>query len=160
MAIRPLKGDAKIRRGTATASTAVAPYDLLYQDATTKKLLPADSYTWDTNIATTQGTFKDQFAGIATQQRLAAQTDTPDMPLATGGVFLCDCAALGAASPAGTYWGPAKQSGNLLEPQKMVVVANATLAIARQVEDAASGATQVVLEFTSSIYADGVQTIT
>lgn len=154
------KGDARIRRGTATASTAVLNGDILYQDATTKKLLPAASYTWDTNLATTQGTFKDQFAGISTQQRLAAQTDAPEIPFATGGEFECDCAALGAASPPGTYWGPAKQSGNALESQKMVPVANATLAIAIQSRDAAAGAVTAWMDFISSIYNNGVQTIT
>src|SRR5262245_13113701 len=80
-------GDAKLRRFTATASTAIENGYIVYQDSSTKKILPAASYTWDTNIATTQASFHDVFAGVAYERRRADQTDTNEIEIQTAGVF-------------------------------------------------------------------------
>lgn len=151
------KGDAKPRRFTFTASTAIERGDLVYQDSSTKKILPASSFTWDTSIGVTQHNFNDYFAGVSNIKRLSSQTDTPEGIVCTGGIFEFNCAALSAALETGTLFGPAKASGNALENQKVVQVGNANLAIGWLAQPAASGATTVLIEIQSSIAYGGVQ---
>jgi hypothetical protein len=132
---------------------------MVYQDATTKKILPAASFTWDTNLATTQDSFIDVFAGIANQTRLAGQTDTPEVTVITKGLVEMPCAALGAALAPGILFGPAKQSGNALENDVVVVVATEDLAVGRLARPAAAGDTAVWLNITGAVTQGGVQAI-
>lgn len=133
--------------------------DLLYLDpADGNTVKPAGSFTWDTNLATTQETFHDTFWGVSNQCALAAQTGR-QLVGSTTGAFRYPCAALGGALAAGTLFGPAKQSGNLLEPQKVVQVATEDLACGRLVENAPAGATSVLIEIVSSVMLGGQQAI-
>lgn len=131
--------------------------DLLYVDtADGNTVKPAGSYTWDTNLATTQASFHDLFAGVSNQAALAAQTGRR-IVVSTKGVFKFPCAALGAALRAGSLVGLAKQSGNLLEPQKLASVATVDLAVGRLAEDAAAGATNLLVEIIAVTTLDGHQ---
>lgn len=133
--------------------------DLLYVDTGDGNTVkPAGSFVWDTNLATSQETFIDTFAGVSCNAVLAAQT-ARKLRTSTTGVWRFDCAALASATRAGTPVGPAKQSGNLLEPQKVAVVATTDLAIGVLDEDAPVGATSVLVRIKSAVLEKGVQAI-
>lgn len=144
---------------TTKAGVAIEIGDALYVDtADGNTVKPAGSFTWDTNLATTQESFVDVFAGVSNQAFLSTQT-ARQINVSQTGVFRFPCAALGAAKRAGTMIGLAKQSGSLLEPQKVAEVATNDLAIGRLAEDAASGATEVLVRITAAVQFGGVQNI-
>lgn len=145
------------------AAIAVAPGDLVYRDVADGYDKPAGSFTWDTNLATTQPEFKAVFRGVSMARRFASQTTDggrTDGNILTTGEFRYPCAALGGAQVVGALVGPAKQSGNLLEPQKVAIVATAALAIGVLTEDAATGATFLTFKISSALSVSrGVQAI-
>lgn len=107
----------------------------------------AAATTWDTNIATTQEAFHDVFLGVSEQR--SRNGDTATLRLATKGVFEFDCAS--ATFNLGTLVGAAKQTGNLLESQKVVAVATANLAVGRVAKQYDSATTKVQVEINSTI---------
>ena len=111
-------------------------------EASSGTVIPADDHTWNTNTATTQEEFHDLFLGVAMQQ--SRSDDTASIRVATTGVFEFDCAA--ATFELGALVGPAKQSGNALEPQKVVAVATANLAIGRVAKRYGSNTTSVLVD--------------
>lgn len=125
-------------------SVAVNPRDLIYRDTATGYDMPAGSFTWNTDLATTQDDFKAVFRGVSMAKRLASQTTDGGMTdgmIMESGEFVFPCAALGSAAVVGDYVGPAKQSGNLLEPQKVAIASAVAGAIGVVTRDAAIGAT-------------------
>ena len=70
------------------SATVIEIGDLLYLDTTAK---PAGVLTYGANLAATQETFHDSFAGVAMQQSRAG--DTQDIRVATTGVFEFACAS-------------------------------------------------------------------
>lgn len=137
------------------SATVISAGDLIYLDAGASNVpKPAGDFTWDTDLATTQESFIDAFLGVALDTAIAGQT--PRIRVGTRGVYEFDCAS--ASFAVGAYVGPAKQSGNLLEPQKVAAVATADLAIGRVVE-ATSSATKVKVRIFSALMEGGVQAI-
>lgn len=131
--------------------------DFLYMDvADNNTVKPAGSFTWNTNLATTQPLFKAVFTGICNMRILAAQTGR-NVVVSTAGVFRYPCAALGAALAQGAFLGPDKAAGNNLLPQQLVSVANKSLAIAQLVENAPVGATSLLVRPQSTLQDGGVQ---
>jgi hypothetical protein len=121
--------------------------DLCYtDDADGGTVKPASSFTWSTDLPTTQPLFHLQFAGVA-MQSYDGDTVVFDyglkdgkIRLATTGVFDFDCASatfLGAA-----FVGPAKATGNNLENQKVAAVATELLSVGR-VQDPGTSLTVV-----------------
>ena len=113
----------------------------------------AQDETWDTNLATTQTAFALKFLGVSGQQKDATvarvfgnSTDNL-IRIDTTGVFEFDCAS--ATFAIGDFIGPAKQTGNLLESQKVVSVASEALAIGR-VSEAVTSATRVRVRLLSA----------
>lgn len=149
-------GTPEIRTAPVLAATVIEVGDMLWYDASNNCVKPASDYTWDTDLATTQGTFKDVFIGIAIHGKTASQP-AGTIAFGTRGQWEMDCAS--AAFDMATFLGPAKQSGNALENQKVVAVANATLAIGKPGKQTATGTT-VYTEIASSVLHSGVQTIT
>lgn len=130
--------------------------DLVYQDTADGNLIkPAASLSWTTDLATTQLAFHGKFAGVlndAVQSTMAGKSVT----VSTSGVFRFDCAALGAALPAGTFIGPAANAGNTaLENQKVASVTTAGRAIGRLAEDAPAGATSLKVRIISTVQYSG-----
>jgi len=113
---------------------------------------PASDTPWDTNLATTQEAFHDAFLGVANQRGQSADTDS--IQVGTNGVYEFDCAS--ASFNVGDLVGPAKQSGNLLEDQKVVAVATANLAIGR-VAKAGTSVTKVLVRIFSTLMDGGPQ---
>lgn len=97
----------------------------------------------------TQYNFAQKFAGLSHQTKAASTarvygaSEDNKLIVHTGGCFQGDCAS--ATFAAGDYLGPAKQSGNALESQKLVAVAGEALAVA-QVIEAGSSITTVKFE--------------
>jgi hypothetical protein len=155
------KGDYRTQAGVWKASTAVAPGDLLYRDGDGYDQ-PAGNFTWDTSLAVTQEAFHDAFRGISTARRRTDQTaagDRADGMVVVTGEFEFPCAALGAAVAVGTLVGPAKQTGSLLENQKIATVATENLAIGRTTEDAAAGATSMKFELDPTLWKGGPRAV-
>lgn len=125
------------------AAIAVNPGDLIFRDVADGYDKPAGSFTWNTDLATTQGLFKDVFRGVSMARRLTTQL--ADGGITDGGIletgeFVFPCAALGSAAVVGAFIGPAKQSGNLLEPAKVAIASALAGAIGVLSRDAAVGA--------------------
>lgn len=125
----------------AAASTAIEVGDMLWYDATNNCCAPASSLAWNNTLAATQADFHNAYLGVALDARLASTTTAGNILVATKGVYQGDCAALSAATDLGTPFGPAKASGNALENQKVVEVANNTLAIGRLAKAGVAGDT-------------------
>lgn len=113
---------------------------------------PASDHVWNTNLATTQEEFHDAFLGIAHSTGKSADTD--EIRTGTSGVHEFDCAS--ATFKVGDLVGPAKQTGNLLEDQKVVAVATANLATGR-VARSGTSVTKVWVEVFSTILLGGPQ---
>ncbi|MGE3804158.1 MAG: hypothetical protein AB7K24_05750 [Gemmataceae bacterium] len=124
------------------SGTPIELGDLVYLDvADASKVKPAGSFAWDTDLATTQRQFARVCAGVAAQRYDGDNDDAcgiqdGKLRIDSEGIFEFDCAE--ASFKVGDLVGPAKQSGNALEPQKIVAVASADLAIGRVVEEGAS----------------------
>lgn len=151
-------GEPNVEVVPVASATAISIGDLLWYDASDDTAKPASSYTWNTDLATTQGTFKDVFCGVALSAHVANDTKVTTVRVATAGVHEFDCAS--ATFDLGTFIGPAKQTGDLLEAQKVVAVANATLAIAKPSRVVGTAATKVHVRIDSTIHGNGVQTVT
>lgn len=126
------------------ASIAVAPADMIFRDVADGYDKPAALFTWNTDLATTQGLFKDVFRGISMARRLATQTldgGMTDGMIIESGEFVFPCAALGSAAVVGALVGPAKATGNNLENQIVAIAAAVAGAIGTLTRDAAVGQT-------------------
>ena len=144
-------GTSPIFSPVATA-TAIALGDLTAQ--VSGNAVAAGSFTWTTDLATTQTNFAAAFLGVAASRKDAnvarVHGYSTDNTLRTvQGIWEFDCAS--ASFAVGDLVGPAKQTGNLLEPQKVVSVATVALSIGRVVE-ATSSATRVRVEIHSTLH--------
>ena len=110
---------------------------------------PAASFTWDTDLATTQTAFAAAFLGVAASRSRAASTDARDLSVLVDqtGVIECDCTS--ANYTVGQLVGPAKDTGNNLK-QAVVGVATKALAIGRVLE-AGTSLTRVKIALLNTI---------
>lgn len=125
----------------------IAVGDLLFQDAANSDAArPFSAFTWDTNILTTATAAKLVFLGVALSAKKAGVTST--VRIGTNGVYEFDCAS--ATFKLGDLVGPAKQTGNALENQKVAasVVAGA---IGRINEVFSSATTKVRVRIRSTL---------
>lgn len=109
------------------ASDAFTAGAHMWWDATNKCARPASVFTWNTDLATTQGLFHDLYLGAAGSSKIAG--DTKSCVVNQTGRHDYDCAS--ASFDPGALVGPAKQAGNALEDLKVVSVASAGLAVGR-----------------------------
>lgn len=106
---------------------------------------PASEQPWNTDLATTQADFNAKFLGVAQSQ---VNANNPLPRLNTAGVHEFDCAA--ATFNVGDLVGPAKQSGNLLEDQKVAGCVSGK-EIGRVAVAYLSNTTKVLVRVTSKI---------
>lgn len=117
----------------ATA-TAVSIGSLMFQNATTKVVLPASSFTWDTDLATTRAAFVALFAGAAAQVKYAnadiyGNQGEGTIRVNTSGNHTF---TLTAGTPlVGAFVGVSKASGNALLNDSVEVVATLAQAIGK-----------------------------
>jgi hypothetical protein len=140
------EGQAKLSTWPVASSTAISKGDMLWYDSGTTSVKPASSFTWDTNIATTQTAFNKLFVGIAYTAKAASDTSitTIEVDSSTDGVWEMDIASTTLVQ--GASLGPAKASGNALENQKLAAAA-ITAACGRANEHYASATTRVKATF-------------
>lgn len=154
------KGPYRHQTAKWKAAIAVNCGDLVYRDSADGYDKPAGSFAFTTDLATTQANFKPAFRGVSTVRRSAAQltdgTQATDGPVLGTGEFTFPCAALGSAAVVSntSFVTLAKQSGSLLEPQKVVLTATASLAIGKLTRDAAVGATELTFELIVPTFAN------
>jgi hypothetical protein len=137
------------------ASATVIEIGDLVEMAPNGDVAPASAHAWNTNLATTQDEFQDTFLGVATQRSRVGDVDP--IRVATSGVFEFDCAS--ATFELGTLVGPAKQTGNALESQKVVALStgNENKAIGRVAKRYGASTTRVLVEIFSTIMRGGPQ---
>jgi hypothetical protein len=106
----------------------------------------AEDTTWNTSLAQTQTDFAALFLGVSGQRKIAATARVAGngqdnrIRVDTQGIYEFDCAS--ATFAVGDLVGPAKQSGNALESQKVAAVGSEALAIGR-VAEAGTSVTKV-----------------
>lgn len=113
----------------------------------------AASVAWSTNLTGTQEAFHDEFLGVAAQASRVG--DVSPIRVNTSAVHEFDCDS--ATFTQGQLVGPAKQTGNALENQKVVAVATENLAIGRVYKPYATATTKVMVEITSTKMRGGPQ---
>lgn len=157
------KGPYRLQTANWKAALAVNVGDLIFADTADANAAgdpydkPAGSVTWTTDLLTTQRLFTPLFRGVSAVRRIAGQTAAGDQVtdggiLATG-EFTFACAALGAAALKGALVGIAKASGNALDPQKVLVTTDPTIAIGKLTRFAAVGATRLTFELLTPTFA-------
>ena len=153
-------GDTKPRVENVATAQAVEIGDLT--QLTSGAITRASDETWDTDLATTQANFITNFFGVSMQRKVANEASAHAVPdnrirVATAAVFELDCDASDTYN-VGDLVGPAKQTGNLLENQKVASVAGVTMAIGRVAEKKTSTTlTTVKVEIMSKVCHGGVQ---
>lgn len=146
MSSRILFFDQQIMNVPVADATAIAKGDNLV--LVSGAAIPMASYTWNTDLATTQAEVALIYLGVADSEKVALDGQLT-IRVATRPVVLFDCASASFAVLARV--GPAKQSGNLLENQKVVSVATASLQIGRVFEKTTS-LTTVKVQCKSVLY--------
>ena len=149
-----LSGDTNAKPYPIDSGSDFLVGDLVYCDAADGfAIKPAADFTWNSTLATTQSDFALRFAGVVLGTYTGA-TFSGEGPaeyglqrgqvmVAQAGVFEFDCAS--ATFYPSTLIGPAKQSGNALESQKVVQTSTEVTSIGRVWEKATS-ATRVKVE--------------
>lgn len=114
--------------------------------------ISASDFTWDTNLATTQTAFASAFLGVSGQAKIAntalvyGNSVANQIRVDCSGIFQGDYT--GSALLVGDFVGPTAVS-SVLQPQSLVKVASAALAIGRVVE-ALAGTGTVKFQLLSS----------
>jgi len=150
---RYIRGDtAPVFPKVATA-TPLAIGDLLAQ--VTGNLIPAASFTWTTDLPTTQTAFALAFMGVSAQRKDAAMVRIPgnstdNTVRSSSGIWEYDCAS--ATFNVGDLVGPAKDTGLNLLSASVVAVASLALAIGRVAEPVIVAGTRVRVEILSSLH--------
>lgn len=143
-------GETNPKAYPTTSADVILPGDMLYWDATAKTARPAAGFTWTTDLPTTQTAFRLVFLGVSGSQKLAGSTKS--VVVLRAGNFDFDCASF--TGDPGSLMGPAKQSGNALENQKVASVATNLLAIGRT-ERINTAVTKVRVEVMGAFTTDG-----
>jgi hypothetical protein len=129
----------------ADAGTVIAVGDLLFLD--TDDVKPAASFTWNTNLATTQAGFADVFIGVAMAAKSsgAAVTNFP-VQISDDVTYTYDCDS--ETHEVSATMGVAKNpSSNALLSQKLVkAVAASSIARAQKRDSSASTSAVVRLQ--------------
>lgn len=141
-----LHSNTKKRKYTIGSGSDFKIGDMVFYDKTSFTLKPAEDFTWNSTLATTQSDFALRFAGIvmATYTGSTFSSGGPNeyglqagqVMVMEDGVFEETCAS--ASFKAGTLVGPAKASGNALESQKVVQTSTEVTSIGRVYEDVSS----------------------
>lgn len=142
-------GRVHLARVRVDSATVIEKGDLVYLD--TDDVKPASSFTWDTDLATTQAAFAAAFLGVAHEQSASGDTDPISVDLSPDAVYEFDVAS--ATYEVGDMLGPDKDGGNnKLMDQQLEAVASGGLGIARAAEYKAAAATALRVTLASAYY--------
>ena len=142
-AYRYRRGDSDFTTVPTPASTAINPGDLIFLNNGVAAV--ASSFTWNTDLPTTQGQFRLAFLGVSCDQKVATDASTAKILVQTRGIFEYPCSPLGAAAHIGSSVGPAKDTGSNLLNQTLAVAAGVPNSIGTLAEEAAAGATSLMV---------------
>lgn len=151
MASRYIRGETNPLIAPVLTAQAVAVGDLVGLSA--GNVVRAEDQTWNTDLATTQSDFAATFLGVSGQKKVAAtarvygNSEDNKIRIDAEGIYEFDCAS--ATFAVGDLVGPAKQTGNALESQKVVAVATEARAIGR-VAEAGTSVTTVKVQILST----------
>ena len=112
---------------TGTTSNAINPGDLIFLDGSSYPI-PATSYAWNTNLATTQAAMALVFRGITDTRSRIASADPRDSHINVIEDGFIDFNVVSGVYTDGQYLGVNGTSGGMLE--QLVGVATKSLAVA------------------------------
>jgi hypothetical protein len=153
MGARYIRGETRPVFVTVATAKAVSTGALVGMSGGT--LVLASDTTWDTNTAGTQADFAPLFLGVAAQDKVAdvarvhGNSEDNRIRVATSGIWEFDCAS--ASFAVGDLVGPAKQSGDYLEDEKVVSTSGVEANSIGRVVEATSSATKVKVEILSKL---------
>ncbi len=134
------RGPFKTLNCKTASGVAIATGDLLWSNSGVAQ--PANSFVWDTNLATTQPEFRLKFLGVANEDKPANDLTTRSVSIITDGIFEYPCAALGGAQHIGDFVAPAKDANNnSLADQILAICATYDLSIGTLFSEAVTGDT-------------------
>ena len=143
--LRFRSGDVQLHKLRVDSATVLEAGDLVYLD--TDDVKPASSFTWTTDLATTQSAFAASFLGVVHQQSAAGETEDVSVDLSPRAVYEFDVNA--GTYEVGDELGPDELSSALMD-QQLEAVASGTLAIARSAEYKAASSSLLRVTFASA----------
>lgn len=138
-------GQTQLVKLPVDSSTVIEIGDMVFLD--TDDVKPASSFTWTTDLATTQGNFAAKFIGIACESSASGDTDKISVDISPVSVYEMD-AASDTYIP-GAPLGPDKDTGNALLDQTLED-AVAAASIARVYKAVDTAGTKVEVTFASA----------
>lgn len=113
-------------------ATTINEGDLLFLDTNDAK--PANAYTWNVDLATTQASFVNQFLGIAKSSHASGDGDVDNFPvdISPFSIFLVSCDE--ETHEIGDKFTLSKDTGNNLLSNHLKKTSTASTALARCVE--------------------------
>jgi hypothetical protein len=146
--LRFRSGQVQLHKVRVDSGTVIEAGDMVFLD--TNDVKPASDYTWDTDLATTQGTFAAVFLGVAHQQSADGDTFDVSVDLSPNSVYEFDVNS--ATYEIGAGLGPDENSSALMSQQ--LEAASSTASVARAAEYKAAASTTLRVTFASA-YANG-----
>jgi hypothetical protein len=110
---------------------------------------PASAFAWDTNLATTQGSFAAVFLGVAQQSSRVGETADISVDLSPLSVYEFDVDP--STFEVGNLLGPDNASDALVD-QQLAKVGSAAAAIARAAEYRATTSSTLRVQFASAFH--------
>ncbi|MCH7687120.1 MAG: hypothetical protein IH899_10640 [Planctomycetes bacterium] len=143
--LRFRSGQVHLHKLRVDSATVIEAGDMVFLD--TDDVKPAGSFTWTTDLATTQGNFAASFLGVAHQQSANGDTDDVSVDLSPDAVYEFDVNS--ATYEVGDDLGPDEQSSALMN-QQLEAIASGGLGIARAAEFKANAASLLRVTFASA----------
>ena len=145
--LRYRHGQVDLVKARVDSGTVIEAGDLVFLD--TDDVKPASSFTWDTDLATTQGNFAASFLGVAHKQSADGDTDPITVDISPHAVYEFD--ANSATYEVGDILGCDENSSTLMD-QQLEAVGSAALGIARAAEYKAAAASKLRVRFASAYH--------
>ncbi|HVJ68383.1 MAG TPA: hypothetical protein VM510_10385 [Caulifigura sp.] len=143
--LRFRSGQVHLVKCRVDADTVIEAGDMVWLD--TDDVKPASAFAWDTNLATTQGSFAAKFIGVAHQQSANGDTAPISVDISPLSVYEMDVPS--TTYEVGGLLGPDNASTTLMN-QQLETVGSAAAAIARAVEYKATAAASLRVSFASA----------
>jgi hypothetical protein len=144
-------GDTNPVVAAVDSTTVIEIGDLVWLDTDDAK--PAGSFTWTTDLATTQSGLVPKFLGVAMQRSRSG--DATPIRVATTGVFEFDCAS-GTFELGDLIGSAANTAGNGLLNQQAAKVSQRGCAVGRVARRQSTATTNVLVDIRSTVMTGGV----
>lgn len=129
-------GQRKLVKFAVASATVIARNDICALQSTDDDIIGAGDAVWDTDLATTQATFANRFAGIAYEDSANLKTDDVSVDISSDAIYEFTCNS--AAYEMGDSLGPDKAGGDALLDQTLeAAVASSSICRAQRNEDSA-----------------------